>query len=127
MEWIWLGVIISLILVELLSLNFIAIWFAISSVISLILLKLEKDYIVQVLSFLIVGLIFIIIIRPRIINTLRNNRDKIINKILDKYPLFIKLIPKELKEKYTVKRKLSTSNLKKKNNNQKNNKKNKRK
>lgn len=104
MEWIWLGVIISLILVELLSLNFTAIWFVISGIVSFILLELEKDYLAQVMAFLIIGIIFIVIVRPRIIDKLRSKRDTIINKLIDKHPFFINLIPKDLKEKYNNKK-----------------------
>ena len=56
MNWIWIGVIISLILIELVSLNFTAIWFVFSAIVSFILLKLNINYIIQVLSFLIVGI-----------------------------------------------------------------------
>ena len=70
MDWIWIGVIISLILIELLSLNFTSIWFVISAIISFILLKCNQDYIVQVISFLVVGMILILIVRPKIIDKL---------------------------------------------------------
>ena len=96
MEWIWLGVIISLLLVEFVSLNFTSLWFAISAIISFILLKCNQNYIVQVLSFMILGMVLILIVRPRIIEKLRLSRDNCINKIVDKYPFMIKFIPTDI-------------------------------
>ncbi len=98
MEWIWLGVIVSLILIELVSINFTAIWFVISGIVSYILLKCNQDYIVQVLAFLILGGIFIVIIRPFVIGKLFDKRDKIIYSLTKRYPFFNKLLPAEIKE-----------------------------
>ena len=97
MDWIWIGVIISLILIELLSLNFTSIWFVISAIISFILLKCNQDYIVQVISFLVVGMILILIVRPKIIDKLLSVRDKIIHKITKKNKFINYLIPRELR------------------------------
>lgn len=109
MEWIWLGVIVSLILIELVSINFTAIWFVISGIISYILLKCNQDYIVQVLAFLILGGIFIVIIRPIVISRLLEKRDKIIDNLTVRHPFFNKLIPAEIR---TEKKK--NNNIKKK-------------
>lgn len=97
MEWIWLGVIVSLILIELVSINFTAIWFVFSGIVSYVLLKCNQDYIVQVLVFLILGGIFIVIIRPIVISGLLDKRDKIVNSLTEKYPFFNKLIPAEIR------------------------------
>lgn len=97
MEWIWLGVIISLILIELVSINFTAIWFVISGIVSYILLKCNQDYIVQVLVFLILGGIFIVVIRPIVISRLLEKRDKVINNLTKKYSFFNKFIPAEIR------------------------------
>lgn len=111
MEWIWLGVIISLILIELVSINFTAIWFVISGIVSYILLKCNQDYIVQVLAFLVLGGIFIVIIRPIVISTLLDKRDKIICSLTKKYPFFDKIIPVEIR----LDKKKSSNTKKKKN------------
>lgn len=97
MEWIWLGVIVSLILIELVSINFTAIWFVISGIVSYILLKCNQDYIVQVLVFLILGGIFIVVIRPIVISKLLEKRDKVIDNLTKKYLFFNKLIPDEIR------------------------------
>ena len=112
MNWIWLGVIISLILVELVSINFTAIWFVISAIVSYILLKLNQDYIIQVLVFLLLGGLFIIIVRPKIIKKLFDIRDRTIKKITNKHPLFNYLIPAELKKEYELENKNNKKNKK---------------
>lgn len=116
MNWIWIGVIISLILIELVSLNFTSIWFVISAIVSFILLKLGFNYIVQVSSFLIVGFLFIIVLRPIIIDKLIDRRNKIIHKLLKKYPIVSNFIPNDI-----------LKDLKKESNNINQNKKNKKK
>lgn len=96
MNWIWIGVIISLILIELVSLNFTSIWFVISAIVSFILLKLGFNYIVQVSSFLIVGFILIIVLRPIIIDKLIVKRNKIIQVLLKKYSFISNFIPNDI-------------------------------
>lgn len=105
MNWIWIGVIISLLLIEFVSLNFTSIWFVLSSIISFILLKMGKDYVAQVSTFLIVGVILIVVIRPKIINKLFKVRDNIINKMTKKYPFLIHLVPHELRENKKINKK----------------------
>ncbi len=99
MDWIWIGVIISLVLIELVSLNYTAIWFVISGIVSFILLKNNQDYMVQVLVFVILGGLLMIVVRPKIIDKLIILRDKILAKITSKYKFLNYLIPKELRNK----------------------------
>ena len=108
MNWIWIGVIISLILIELLSLNFTAFWFAIGAVVSYVLMKFEFDYIIQVLSFLIIGVLFITVLRPRIIGKFLEKRDEIIDKVTKKHPFLIHFVPSEIR----IKNKMNSTNNK---------------
>jgi Membrane protein implicated in regulation of membrane protease activity len=64
MIWIWLGVVISLLLIEYLSRNFSAICFAFSGIISCIMTKFTGNYMHQLGVFLIVGIILIVVVRP---------------------------------------------------------------
>lgn len=100
MNWIWIGVIISLILIELVSLNFTSICFVISAIVSLILLRLEFNYIIQVSTFLVVGFLLIIVLRPIIIEKLIIRRNKIIQNLLRKYPIFSHIIPNEILKEF---------------------------
>ena len=112
MDWIWLGVIISLLLIELVSLNLTAIWFVVSSIISYILLKCEQDYIIQVVCFLIVGALLIVIIRPRIIKKWISLRDNLIDKITSKHPFFSHFVPAEIRiEKKLLEEKNDNKNI----------------
>ena len=99
MNWIWIGVIISLIFIEILSLNFTAIWFVIGGIVGYILMRFEFDYIIQVLGFLITGILFILILRPRLIEKVINKRDAIIENITKKHPFLIHLVPSEIRIK----------------------------
>lgn len=101
MEWIWIGIIISLVLTELMSLNFTSICFVFSSLISLVLFYTKQNYIVQVSAFLIIGLGIIIIIRPKIIDKIISKRDKFINKVIIKYPFSKRFFPNDIIMKLT--------------------------
>ena len=104
MNWIWIGVIISLIFIEVLSLNFTSIWFVIGGIVGYVLMKFEYDYIIQVLGFLITGILFIIVVRPKIIEKLIDKRDVIIEKLTQKHPFFNHFVPSEIRLKKTSKR-----------------------
>ena len=97
MNWIWIGVIISLIFIELLSLNFTAIWFVIGGIVGYILMKFEFDYIIQVLGFFITGCLFIMILRPKIIEKFIKKRDSIIENVTKKHPFLIHFVPSEIR------------------------------
>lgn len=111
MEWIWLGVIVSLVLIELISLNLTSIWFVISGIISYILLRCNQDYTVQVAVFLIVGILLLLIVRHRIKDKVFYFRDKQINKAIAKHPFLRKFIPSDVT---TIKIKYNSSKQKKK-------------
>lgn len=73
MEWLiflWLGIIILTIVLEATSYDLISIWFSAGALVSMILAiidattKLEIDWVVQVLVFVIVSLILILSLRP---------------------------------------------------------------
>ncbi len=86
MEWIWLGVIAALILVELVSMTFTSMWFILGAIVSFILVKLEKSYGIQVGVFLGIGFVCILFIRPLLIKKLIKFRNEKIGKIFNKYP-----------------------------------------
>lgn len=111
MEWIWLGVIISLLLIEFISLNLTAIWFVISGIVSYILFRCGQDYIIQVTVFLVLGLLLILLVRHRIKERVFKYRDKVINNMVSKHPFWGKIFPSEL---VTAKSESSNSKQKKK-------------
>ena len=84
MVWIWLGVIVSLLLIEYMSKNFTAICFAISAAISCFLAKFEnllkvkntQSYTVQLSVFLLVGIFLLLIIRPHFVRWFEKYKKK---------------------------------------------------
>ncbi len=90
MIWIWIGVVISLLLIEYMSKNFTAICFVISGIISCILthfhtkwnfkcmgIKINlSPYMVQLLVFLIVGIFLILVIRPQFLKWIEKRKQK---------------------------------------------------
>ena len=64
MFYIWLGIIIALIIVELLTFKAISIWFSISAIIVLISEKFINSYFIQIILFLFIGFILLTIFRP---------------------------------------------------------------
>lgn len=75
MAWIWFGVVISLLLTEYLSRNFIAICFVISGIISCILTRFTNNYMIQLSEFLIVGILLIAFARPFLLNCLTKKKE----------------------------------------------------
>ncbi len=76
MIWIWLGVVVSLLLIEYMSRNFTAICFAISGIVSCILTHYHKTYKTQLTCFLIIGIFLILIIRPQVLKWIEKRKQK---------------------------------------------------
>lgn len=66
--YIWIITIILLLIAELMTSNIATIWYAISAVVSLILSILIDNYIIEMLTFIILGTLLLIIFRP-VLNT----------------------------------------------------------
>lgn len=85
MIWIWLGVVISLLLIEFLSRNFTALCFAISAIISCVMTEFTGNYMYQLGEFLIVGILLITVIRPLVLKFISDKYNvNIIEKISKK-------------------------------------------
>ena len=79
MTWIWLGLIITLTLIELLTKNIVTIWYIGSSSISLILSFFIDSFLIEFLVFAIIGTILLFTTRDYLIkkiNELKSKRDK---------------------------------------------------
>lgn len=74
MLYIWLGVIIALLLIELISKNMVATCFSVSAFISLISTFFADNYILQVSLFLIIGILLIMFVRPNIIEIYKSKK-----------------------------------------------------
>lgn len=74
--WIWLGVVISLLLIEYMSKNFTAICFAISGMITCILTRFQDKYNIQLAVFLIGGIFLILVVRPFVLKKIERIKEE---------------------------------------------------
>lgn len=82
MVWIWIGLIITLTLIELLTTNLITIWYVGSAFVALILSFFIDSYLIQFFVFAILGTILLFVVRDKVLKILNEKKkDKIINKV----------------------------------------------
>lgn len=86
MFWIWLGIIISLAFIEVLSINLTTIWFVLSGLVSLVVSFFYNNFSVQFAIFVVGGILLLMLTRPYLINKLnvkkeRTNLDRVIGMI----------------------------------------------
>ncbi len=82
MLWIWLGLIITLTLIELLTKNLVTIWYVLGAFVALILSMFIENYIIEFSIFIIIGTVLLFTVRDYFIKKLNEKRkDLIINKI----------------------------------------------
>lgn len=78
--YIWIITIILLLIGEFMTSNIATIWYAISATVSLILSILIDNYIIEMLTFIILGTLLLIIFRPVLNTYLKNKIAKIKRK-----------------------------------------------
>lgn len=83
MLWIWLGIVISLALIEILTINLTTIWFVASGLISLVLSVFINNYLIQFGIFVVGGVIFMIFTKSYLLDKLnvanvKTNLDRVI-------------------------------------------------
>ena len=111
MLWIWIGLIISLLLIELLTNNLVTIWYVGSAIIALVLSLFVDNFFIQFLVFAIIGTILMFTLRD---NVAKFIREKIKEKLIDKQGIVVEEIRKNKPGKVKInKRKyVATSNKK---------------
>ncbi len=80
---IWLGIIVILSVIEILTVNIVSVWFIASAVLSLILSFFIDSFYVQFLTFGVVGIILLLTTRPLVMKYLqpkdiKTNLDRVI-------------------------------------------------
>ena len=83
MLWIWLGIVICLALIEILTVNLTTIWFVASGLCSLVLSIFIDNYIIQFGVFVIGGVLLLIFTKSLLlkklnIHTVKTNLDRVI-------------------------------------------------
>lgn len=83
MFYIWLGIIILLTIIEILTINLATIWFVISGIIALLLSFVTDNFLIQFGVFVIVGIALLVTTRPLFEKFLKpNNEPTNIDRIL---------------------------------------------
>lgn len=76
MVWIWLGLVIALTLIEVLTTNLVTIWYIASALVSLILSFFVDSYLIQFSVFVIVGTILLFTTRDYLLKLLVKKKEK---------------------------------------------------
>lgn len=84
MVWIWLGIVICLALIEIMTINLTTIWFVASGLCAMILSIFVDNYVIQFSVFVILGVLLLIFTKSILIEKLnikesRTNLDRVIN------------------------------------------------
>lgn len=74
--WIWLGLIITLTLIELLTANLVTVWYIASAILALILSIFIDNYLIQFSVFVIVGTILLFTTRDHLMKLLVKKKEK---------------------------------------------------
>lgn len=82
MVWIWLGIVICLALIEIITINLTTIWFVASGLLALVLSIFIDNYIIQFSVFVIGGVLLLIFTRSYLTtkfnNSVKTNLDRVI-------------------------------------------------
>ena len=76
MVWIWLGLVITLTLIEVLTTNLVTIWYIASALVSLILSLFIDSYLIEFAVFVILGTILLFTTRDYLVKLLVKNKEK---------------------------------------------------
>ncbi len=74
MTWIWFGLVIALLLIELATTRLVTIWYVASAIVSMILSMFINNYFVEFLVFIILGTILLFTTKPYLVKFLEKNR-----------------------------------------------------
>ncbi|MDO4962818.1 MAG: NfeD family protein [bacterium] len=76
MTWIWLGIVIVLVLIEISTVNLVTIWYIASAIVSLILSLFIDSYFIEFLVFVILGTILLFTTRKYLLQLIGKNNEK---------------------------------------------------
>lgn len=74
MTWIWFGLVIALLLIELANTRLVTIWYVASAIVSMILSMFINNYFVEFLVFIILGTILLFTTKPYLVKFLEKNK-----------------------------------------------------
>ncbi len=76
MVWIWLGVVLTLTLIELATTDLVTIWYIASALVSLILSLFVKQFFIQFLVFVILGTFLLITTRKYLVKFFNSKKER---------------------------------------------------
>ena len=76
MVWIWLGLVITLTFIEVLTTNLVTIWYIVSALIALVLSFFVDNYLIQFSVFVIIGTVLLFTTRDYLLKLLVKNKEK---------------------------------------------------
>lgn len=76
MVWIWLGLVVTLTLIEVLTTNLVTIWYIASALVSLILSFFVDSYLTQFAVFVILGTVLLFTTRDYLVKVLVKKKEK---------------------------------------------------
>ena len=86
MFWLWMGIVITLALIEIITVNLTTVWFVISGIIAMFISLFTDNYYIQFAIFVIVGTILLIFTKPYFLKLIKihkesTNLDRVIGMI----------------------------------------------
>ena len=115
MVWIWLGIVLLLIFMEVITTNLVTIWYIASGIVSMILAIFTDSFFIQFLVFVILGTILLITTRDYLVKIIGPKNEK---TNLDRVVGMVGIVTEEIKKnkpgevKVDGKRWTATSNKK---------------
>ena len=76
MVWIWLGLVVTLTLIEVLTTNLVTIWYIASALVSLILAFFVDSYLIQFSVFVILGTVLLFTTRDYLVKLIIKKKEK---------------------------------------------------
>jgi len=76
MVWIWLGLVITLTLIEVLTTNLVTIWYIVSALVALLLSLFIDSYLIEFAVFVILGTILLFTTRDYLVKLIVKKKEK---------------------------------------------------
>lgn len=76
MAWIWLGIVIALVLIEVCTVELVTIWFVVSGLVSLTLSFFIDNFFIEFLVFVLLGMVLLITTRKYLLKLIMNKKEK---------------------------------------------------
>ena len=84
MTWIWLGVVITLTLIEISTVNLVSVWYIASALVALILSFFVKNFVIQFTVFAVLGTILVITTRDYLLKFFIKHKEKTnLDRVID--------------------------------------------